>query len=540
MYRLLGRLETGDLSELFRAEVDGQPVVVKLFHARTTDAAYAKVVADAAIHLRPVSHRGIAKVLRVGLTGTRLAVVRDGFGRYTLGQALIRLNTREVHLPPAVALSVMVELLEAVEAAHGVGVIHGAITPGNVLLAEDGAVGVSDFGALAALQASPSLRRAFAGKGRGSYRAPELGANEAATVASDVFALGALMYELLTMREASSGNSQLAVRRERIPVPSRVVRTLNSRIDGVVMRALETDPNRRFGSCAAFSGEVREYLASSGGVPSQDDRRKFVDALFPKDVVLGALGPVPFEQFEISDITGVLAIEAELSEVATRAPFSSDRVETEPEVPVVPWDVPPPAVLAEPSRAEPQSHGEPVEARTSGDGPRTPKQPRTSHGEPVEPRAPEAPPGDAPPARTDEEISHTGPRPDHQSRAAPTDTDHPSLASRLARIAPFVVGTFIVGAVATALVWASRAPPESNGCHQPPPAAGAAYLMLGAPIGSEVQIDGLRVCTNPANRLVLAPGDRRIRVTHLKTGQVYEASTHFEAGKTVKVTAVFK
>ena len=109
MYRLLGRLETGDLSELFRAEVDGQPVVVKLFHARTTDAAYAKVVADAAIHLRPVSHRGIAKVLRVGLTGTRLAVVRDGFGRYTLGQALIRLNTREVHLPPAVALSVMVE-----------------------------------------------------------------------------------------------------------------------------------------------------------------------------------------------------------------------------------------------------------------------------------------------------------------------------------------------------------------------------------------------------------------------------------------------
>src|SRR5262245_34509566 len=96
-YRLTGRLEAGDLAELFRAErEDGAgpiPVVVKLFHPRTTDPAYAAEIAAVEQKLAGAFHSGIAHVIDIGLVKQRLAIVREDKGGFTLGQALQRLNT---------------------------------------------------------------------------------------------------------------------------------------------------------------------------------------------------------------------------------------------------------------------------------------------------------------------------------------------------------------------------------------------------------------------------------------------------------------
>lgn len=328
VYRLVGRLEASELSELYRAERnDGASVVIKLFHPRTTDLAYAKVVADVAQGLSSVTHGGVARVLQVGLFERRLAIVREDTGRYTLGQALTRLNTREVVLPPAVAIGFVVEVAGILEAAHGNGVVHGALTPGNVLLGSDGAASVADFGALRALLASPGLKKAFATRGRSSYRAPELRGAGDAVVASDVYALGAMAYELLTLKEPTIGRDALATRQaEKLPPPSRLVRRLHSRIDAIVMRALESSATRRQRSCAELSDALRDFLSAQGGVPGRGDVKKFVEELFPKDVVLNTLGPVPFSaSFELDDIDGVsdLVASIELPEVEDRrAPFS--------------------------------------------------------------------------------------------------------------------------------------------------------------------------------------------------------------------------
>lgn len=120
MYRLTGRLEQSQLADLFRGErvEANESVVLKLFHLKTSDAAYAKVVADTARQLQAVTHQGVAHVLDVGMIDGHLAIVRQDTGKYTLGLALQRLNTREVHLPPALALTLALELLDAVSAAH--------------------------------------------------------------------------------------------------------------------------------------------------------------------------------------------------------------------------------------------------------------------------------------------------------------------------------------------------------------------------------------------------------------------------------------
>lgn len=342
MYRLTGRLEQSQLADLFRGErVEArESVIIKLFHLKTSDAAYARVIADVSRQLQSVTHPGVARVLDVGLVDGHLAVVRQDTGKYTLGLALQRLNTREVFLPPALALALSLELLDVMTAAHAAGVVHGALTPGNVILGDDGTISVADFGALSALQASPTLKRNFGQRGRNSYRAPEIGAQDPATTSSDVYTLGAIIYELLTLREASTGNANVSTRAERLPVPSRLVRRLHSRIDPVIMRALESNAGRRHRTCAEFAEGIREFLVSQGGVPPREDLKKFIGELFPNEVQLSATGPVPFErQFELTDIAGVGAVEAdEAVPVVDRPSFSGgvvdDRTPTSDGLPV--------------------------------------------------------------------------------------------------------------------------------------------------------------------------------------------------------------
>jgi len=303
-YRLLGRLETGELAELYRAERDlDEKVVIKLFHPRTSEVAYAKAVAETARLLTDVRHPGVAHVLDIGLVKQRLAVVREDVGRFNLGTALQRLTTKEVLLAPALALTWVIELLELVHQVHEAGVVHGALTPGNVMLTPDGRPAVCDFGALQALNASANLKKNFGPRGRNNYRAPEVSQNEAVSIQSDLYSLGAITYELLTLREP--GAATMSTRRDVVPPPSRLDRRINSRLDPIVLRAIEAAPGRRFKSCAEFANALRDFLSNNGGLPSKEDLKRFTNELFPKEVNTDAMGPVPFaEEFALAEVDG--------------------------------------------------------------------------------------------------------------------------------------------------------------------------------------------------------------------------------------------
>ena len=202
---------------------------------------------------------------RMDANTPRRLKVQHGLVLVLVFNALKRLHTREVFLPPALALAIVIELLEALQIAHTAGVVHGALTPGNIVIADAGYAVITDFGALEALRASPALRAMFSNQGRSSYRAPELKGTTAATESSDLYSMGAICYELLTLHEASTGGAAVSTRQEKLPPPSRLARRLNSRIDGAVMRALEASPARRFKSCSEFAEALRDAAAANGG-----------------------------------------------------------------------------------------------------------------------------------------------------------------------------------------------------------------------------------------------------------------------------------
>ncbi|QSQ26257.1 serine/threonine protein kinase [Pyxidicoccus parkwayensis] len=329
-YRLTGRIEAGELAELYEGlQLPGSEVVVKLFHPKTSDPAYALDLAETTRLLQAVRHPGILHVVDIGVVRQRLAVVREDLDGFTLGLALQRLHTKEVVLPLPVALHIIIQLLEAVQQAHEAGVLHGALTPGNVVLSREGLPAVCDFGALRALLAVPQLRRAF-GKGRGTYRAPEVTRGEAFTEQSDIYSLGAIAYELLTQREpVVSGGGGVSTRRsEALPPPSRLDRRINARLDPLILRALDPNPQRRFRSCGEFAASLRNFLSASGGMPSADDVGRFVGELFPNEVSLaGMVGPAPFkETFTLEPISGAemddLRAEEPEASIIQRAPFS--------------------------------------------------------------------------------------------------------------------------------------------------------------------------------------------------------------------------
>ena len=334
-YRLIGRLEASDLADLYKASHGPTgDVVVKLFHPRTSDATYARVLAETSRVLNPLNHAGIVHYVDVGFVKQRLAVVREHVDGYTLGTALQRLSTKEVLLPAPIALYLVVQLLETVQRAHEASVIHGAITPGNLLLSRDGLPHICDFGALKALSAVPELKQSFVNRGRSAYRAPEVTRGEEPTAQSDIYSLGAIAYELLTLREAVVSGGGVSTRSGALPPPSRIDRRINSRLDPLVLRALDPFPNRRFRSAGEFAGQLRNFLAANGGMPGTEDLRRFVRELVPNEVNLSTLGPAAFpEPFSLDPVSGaeIAHLRAEAPEVSVVARPSFSRALSEEE-----------------------------------------------------------------------------------------------------------------------------------------------------------------------------------------------------------------
>jgi len=149
------------------------------------------------------------------------------------------------------AVEVIVHVLRALRAAHAAGVIHRDIKPGNVLLTADGTAKVADFG-IAKVAESDDLTANGLVLGTPSYLAPECVSGGAATVASDLYAVGVVLYEALGGRVPFQGDTPLAVCHAictEEPPPLRDLRPdVSAPLVAVVSRAMAKDPALRYAS----------------------------------------------------------------------------------------------------------------------------------------------------------------------------------------------------------------------------------------------------------------------------------------------------
>ncbi len=233
-YVLQGPIASGSQGTVYRAQDTklGRPVAIKVIERAAGDP-HPPAINEAYLQGR-LQHPGLAAVLDADAGAPHPYIVFEYVAGQTLAERLWRAPLSSIE-----ARRVTIAVLDALAYSHGQGVVHGDLSPNNILLAETGRVVVIDFG----FAGPPGGLR---GRGTPGFAAPERLRGEPAGVAADVFSLGALVYALCT------GAPPSPIVLDRLP------RALQS----VVARCLEPDPGARWASCVV----VRQAL--DGAWPS--------------------------------------------------------------------------------------------------------------------------------------------------------------------------------------------------------------------------------------------------------------------------------
>lgn len=287
-WRLLGPVGRGGMGEVFLVErADGayeQRAALKLLkRGLDSDELYQRFLRERQILAR-LTHPGIARLLDGG-------VASDGRPFFVLEYVEGRPITEHADaadLDVEARLRLFLEVCAAVEAAHRSLVVHRDLKPSNILVSDQGEVKLLDFGIAKLLEDEPDTVATRTGLRlmTPAYAAPEQIVGGDVTTATDVFALGAVLFELLTGRRPFERTGRTPtdlareVERERVDRPSEVVRRragaatdpegrwelerrtgrLAGDLDAILLQALEADPRRRYPTVEAFDADLRRHL----------------------------------------------------------------------------------------------------------------------------------------------------------------------------------------------------------------------------------------------------------------------------------------
>jgi serine/threonine-protein kinase len=269
-YELGHRIGGGGMAEVVEAhdrKLDRR-VAVKLLRDGAGDPRARERFAMEARMAAGFSHPNVVSVYDVGEIDGRPYLVME----LVSGQSLAEILHARGPLPVDEALTTTDALLSALAAAHDHGLVHRDVKPANVLVASDGRVKLADFGiAKAAQQASASLTATGEVMGTPTYLSPEQVDGLDATTRSDLYAVGLVLYEMLTGGPPFTGDHavSVALAHKQSPVPPLRDRRpdAGSGIAAVVHRALEKDPARRYGSAPEMQQALRS-VAKSGPEPA--------------------------------------------------------------------------------------------------------------------------------------------------------------------------------------------------------------------------------------------------------------------------------
>jgi serine/threonine-protein kinase len=259
-YRLVAALGRGGMGEVYRADdlALDQPVALKFLPRPLADdpdrlARFRKEVALA----RRVSHPNVCRVYDLAEVGRQPFLTME----YVDGEDLTSLLRRIGRVPEDRATAIARELCLGLAAVHEQQLVHRDLKPANVMLDGRGRVRLTDFGlAAAAADLGPAESRA----GTPAYMAPEQLAGQGVTARSDLFALGLVLYELFTGRQAFSGTD-----RDTPPsTPSSHVGGLDRAVERVILLCVERDPGDRPASALAVAAALSGGNPLSAGGPA--------------------------------------------------------------------------------------------------------------------------------------------------------------------------------------------------------------------------------------------------------------------------------
>ncbi|HZT52763.1 MAG TPA: serine/threonine-protein kinase [Gaiellaceae bacterium] len=216
-----------------------------------------------------LAHPNVVRVFDVGQDGGRPFIAME----YVEGETLAELLARRGPLPPAEVAALGLQACHALAAAHAAGLVHRDVKPQNLLLGRDGTLRLGDFG-IAAGHDGTRLTVAGTVLGTAGYLAPEQARGEQVTAAADLYALGAVLYELLRGEPPRRAASLAALATGSGPAPQEVARRLRgapAELVAAIADCLAPQPDERPPSAAALARRLAPVAAEGETLALPED-----------------------------------------------------------------------------------------------------------------------------------------------------------------------------------------------------------------------------------------------------------------------------
>ncbi len=268
-YRILRQLGRGGMGSVYLAEPAascpvpmGRTVAIKVLHR--TDIEERRRFEREAAYLQSLRHPGIVRVLDVGEhEGSPFLVMQLIEGK--------RLDDLVIKQPMAQrqAAEIAVQALEALHVAHLAGILHRDIKPGNIMVDRVGTVKLLDFGLASHMHHETRLTQTGNVVGTPAYMSPEQasGDRDNVTRRSDIYSMGACLYELLTSAQPYTADNSVAMLRriidEPLIPPSKIRPDLDRDLETVVLVAMAKDQRDRYPTAEAMAADLRCFLAGT-------------------------------------------------------------------------------------------------------------------------------------------------------------------------------------------------------------------------------------------------------------------------------------
>jgi predicted Ser/Thr protein kinase len=275
-YKILEKIGEGGMGVVYRGlqESLNRYVAIKVLRGELAhDEQFIARFRREALAVAKLSHPNILQIFDAGAAEGMNFIVMD----YVDGGSLKDL-IRKGPIEPRQAASIAAQMAEALDYAHEKGLIHRDVKPANVLLDRGGRPLLTDFGIARALYASTRLTRTGTHIGTPEYMAPEQAQGEPADGRTDIYALGIVLYEMLTGKVPFSAHTPMATLYKQVNEPLRPVRAKNPSVpawlETIVDKALAKRPRDRYQRASDLATALRKRATAAKAVPPPPPRRR--------------------------------------------------------------------------------------------------------------------------------------------------------------------------------------------------------------------------------------------------------------------------
>jgi predicted Ser/Thr protein kinase len=298
-YQIIEELGHGGFASVYKAHDPdlGLDVALKVLEPNLMrDRAFVERFRTEARVAARLRHPNIARVLNIDQAEGRLFIAIE----YVAGHNLRDWLARQPVLDWAQVGAIVQQMAEALDYAHGQGVLHRDVKPSNILLTDSGTAMLSDFGLAKAIEAS-HITTAGAAVGTYAYMAPEQASGTEVDARADLYSLGVVAYELCTGRVPFISDSTPALIHDQVytlpPVPSQVNSRVTESIDTILLKALAKDPAQRYQTGQEFAADLKTAIAQATG--------EYLTVLYQEAVTLQQGGELDAAEVKLHEVLAI-------------------------------------------------------------------------------------------------------------------------------------------------------------------------------------------------------------------------------------------